>query len=348
MDETKFSSIKKFAGIFKEKGYIESGFIAVREDDGILITASNADLGNLTEQGVVFVNDKNIDTLDGNFRAAAVILFCAIRQDKTAEAGAIVDSDSILKFSSKRKTLLPILDDLVDLCGTSVKCAARNVAAEIVTSLSGQRNACFMPDAGAVIKGRSLEETFEATAALDKASNAELLAESKSGTEHLSMMTAFVEHAMFRLKTNKNFKTGKPVEQKQDSAQTEQPAEENGDAEAQTQNDQMKYEDFAVFEEGREGIAIFVRPYFASAVAAMGKPLPVPDEHKDRLGNEIPCAVTACPTSQKAVKNVQAVIGDAPACFIAQRGLVAVGKDAEEALAVCNEVEEACRAYFEK
>jgi len=344
MDESKFSLIKKSAALFKEKKYIESGYVAVRENDGILITASGADLGNLAEQDVVFVNDKNIDTLDGNFRAAAVILFCAIRQDKTATAGAIVDSDNILKFSSKRKTMLPILDELAHLCGISVKCAARNVAAEIVTSLSGQRNACFMPDAGAVVKGRSLEEAFEATAVLDKAANAELLAESKSGTEHLSMASAFIEHAMFRLKTNKNFKTGKTAAQEHTSSDAEQTEEQP----SQPQGEQMKYDDFAVFEEGREGVAIFVRPYYASAAAAMGKPLPVPDEYKDKLGNEIPCAPTACPSSKKAVKNVQAVLGDAPACFISQRGLVATGKDAEEAMAVCNEVEEACRAYFEK
>jgi len=112
------SAIIKSAKRFYERKFIESGYIAVREGDGILINSTGSNLAELKEDDLVFVNDKNIDSFEGNFRAAAVILFCAIRQNKTAEAAAIVDSDSILKFSSKRRTLRPILDDLAQLCGS--------------------------------------------------------------------------------------------------------------------------------------------------------------------------------------------------------------------------------------
>ncbi|MDE6303073.1 MAG: class II aldolase/adducin family protein, partial [Clostridia bacterium] len=217
MDEKFVSDIKTYAKLFADKKFIDCGYIAVRYEDGILITATKADLNNIEEKDVVFVNDKNIDSFEGNFRAAAVILFCAIRQDSKAEAAVIADSDAILKFSSKRKALMPILDEVSQLCGITVKCATKNVAAEVVTSLSGWRNACFMPDAGAVIKARSLEEVLKATAVLDKACTAQLIADSNGlDTQRMSTASALIEQCVFKFKTAKKFAKSAKEEVKKD------------------------------------------------------------------------------------------------------------------------------------
>ena len=172
MDRKLMNQISEYAKLFAQKKFIESGYIAVRDGDGIAITVQKADMNNIGENDVVFVNDKNIESYEGNFRAAAVILFCALRQDKASEAAAIVDSDDILSYSSKRKPLQPVMDNVAKLLGVTVKCSSKNVAAEIVTVLSGYRNACFMPDAGAVVKARSLKELLEAVDVLDKACSA--------------------------------------------------------------------------------------------------------------------------------------------------------------------------------
>ncbi len=203
MNESTVLSVAKYAKLMCEKGYIDSGYIAVKEADGILITSATADFRDIKEEDILFVNDKNIESFEGNFRAAAVILFCAVRQDKNSGAAAIVDGDSILKFSEKRLPLQPILDDLAQVCGISVKSASKNVAAEVVAALSGLRNACFLPDAGAVVTGRTLDEVFTATLVLDKACNAELLAEGKGGTQHLGKLQAVLEHVVYKLKYSK-------------------------------------------------------------------------------------------------------------------------------------------------
>ena len=114
MNELIVANVNKYAKMLAEKKYLQSGYIAVREEDGIVITNPRIDYTDVKEENLTFVNDKNIETLEGNFRAAAVILFCAIRQDKEANAAAIVDSDSTVEFSKKRKTLMPILDDMND------------------------------------------------------------------------------------------------------------------------------------------------------------------------------------------------------------------------------------------
>ena len=226
MDNKVIGNISEYAKLFSAKKFIESGFIAVRESDGIAITVSKADLNNIDENSVVFVNDKNIESYEGNFRAAAVILFCAIRQDKTAEAAAIVDSDAILEYSNKRKPLQPVMDNVAKLLGVTVKCASKNVAAEIVTSLSGYRNACFMPDAGAVVKARSLKELALAVDVLDKACHAEMLAENKGGTQHLNPVNALLEQVAYRFTTRSEYSV-KPSDKSQDNAQT---ASENNKA----------------------------------------------------------------------------------------------------------------------
>lgn len=203
MNELIVANVNKYARMLAERKYLQSGYIAVKQDDGIVITNPKIDYENVKEEDLTFVNDKNIETLEGNFRAAAVILYCAVRQDKNAGAAAIVDSDSTVAFSSKRKTLMPILDDLAQVCGTSIKCAAKNVASDVVAALSGQRNVCLLPDAGAVVTGRTLDEVFTATLVLDKACNAEILAESKGGTDHMNAFYAFLEHVVFKLKYSK-------------------------------------------------------------------------------------------------------------------------------------------------
>lgn len=218
MNELIVSNVAKYARILAERKYLQSGYIALREEDGIVITRPHIDYSDVKDEDVVFVNDKNIESLEGNFRAAAVILYCAIRQDKNANAAAIVDSDSTVEFSKKRRTLMPILDDMAQVCGISIKCAGKNVASEVVSALAGQRNSCLLPEAGAVVTGRTLDEVFTATLVLDKACNAELLAESKGGTQHMDVIHALLEHVVYKLKYSKtNQKQQKAAESGSDT-----------------------------------------------------------------------------------------------------------------------------------
>lgn len=415
MNEQIVANISKYVSALAHKGYLQSGYIAVQFEDGIAITKRMADgnYDNIGEQDIIAVNDKNIETLEGNFRAAAVILFCALRQDKNAQAAAIVDSESIVKFSSKRKTLMPILDDLTQVCGVSIKCAEKNVAADVVNALSGLRNCCFLPDAGAVVTGRTLDEVFTATLVLDKACNAELLAEGKGGTCHMSAVDAFLEHVVFKLKySKKNQSQQKAVESGEQAKEEEKPsavvtdeekriAQEIKDAGvklleenlvqgtwgniAVKLDDQfmlatpsaidyvmlkpeqmakvdMKTLDWtgtnkATSEKGVHAIllskndgttaTIHTHPFYGCILAAMNKTMPVPEQYRSILGDEIPCAKPALPGMNKLVKNVGEAIGDAPACFLGHHGVIVRGKDMDDAFNICRALEDACKDYLE-
>lgn len=384
MDSILVNNIGKYAKLFFEKKYIESGYIAVRESDGIVITREKTDLNNIGADSVVFVNDKNIESFDGNFRAAAVILFCVIRQDKTAEAAAIVDSDSILQFSNKRKPLQPVLDSVARYLGITVKCSAKNVAAEIVASLSGYRNACFLPDAGAVVRARSLGELSKAVAALDNACTAELLAENKGGTQHLNPVNAFTEQVVYRMKTAKaveaeNVENTKKSEQNAeiDVANTENnPTEadvsENADnnsaaagegatvnaddsdnAKANNQNgnkqpsEQTECENISkvvTLENGK--VTALACSCHIGAVAAIGKPMAVTDGFKEEFGEEIECLPSKMIASDKAFKKMAETLDSEKVYIMAQHGAVLFADDKDKLSEKADKLEEACKAYF--
>ncbi|MEG1528996.1 MAG: class II aldolase/adducin family protein [Clostridia bacterium] len=414
MNELIVSNINKYAKMLKEKGYIQSGYIAMKDGDGIYITKSGADLSNVTEEDVVFVTDKTVETLEGNFRAAAVILFCAIRQDKNAGAAAIVDSECILKFSAKKKTLKPILDDMAQIDGISVKAASANTASEVVTALNGLRNSCFLPNAGAIVTGRTLDEVFTATLVLDKACNAEILAENKGGTKPLSFFEAFIEHMVFKLKYSKKNQNSqkaaesgekevKAVEEKPSAIVTDEQkkiAQEIKDAGIRLLDENLVQGtwgnigvrltadtmlatpsaiDYVMLEPSQMAIVnmttmewtgsnkptsekgihaelmkadassnatVHTHPFYGCILASMRAPLTVPAKYRDILGDVIPCAKYGSPGTGPLVKNTVEAIGNAPACFMANHGVIVKAKDLNEAFKICRALEDACRDYL--
>lgn len=381
MDSVIFDKISKYAKVFAQKRFIESGYIAMRDGDGIFITATKADLNNLGENDVVFVNDKNIESLEGNFRAAAVILFCAIRQDGGATAAAIVDSDAILQFSSKRKPLLPVIDSVAHLLGSTVKCASKNVAAEIVTALSGYRNACLMPDAGAVVKARSFDELINAVAVLDKACRADILAEDNGGTQHLNAVTALFEQVIYKLKTSKtsaakdaqsntaaqNGKTALHGENNTNQSSEAAASENNNEQTENTQNGEdvvnanngqtenaqnskpamvQESEDIVRMTTVDGKILALCCPQYVATVAAIGKPMAVTDEFKDTFGEEIACLPSKTVLSDKALAKLAQLMNGAEVCFMAQHGVLILANDKEALTGKLEKIENACKAYF--
>ena len=225
MNEQVYENMKKYAAMLAGDGYVECGYIAVKADDGLYITAPDADFKDLAEDKITFVTDKSVEEFEGNFRAAAVLLICALKTKTDDGAAAIVDSKSILEFSARKMTLPPILEDSAQINGVSVRATKQNTAAEVVGAISGARNACFLPDAGAVVTGRTLAEVYTCTLVLDKACNGYLLAEKKGGAQHLNAFEAWLEHMVYKLKySKKNQSSQKAAEEGKEVDTAEKPS----------------------------------------------------------------------------------------------------------------------------
>ena len=287
-----------------------------------------------------------------------------------------------------------------------------NTAAEVVNALSGARNACFLPDAGAVVTGRTLAEVYTCALVLDKASNGWLLAEPKGGAQHLNAFEAWLEHMVYKLKYSKKNQTSqKAAEEGKEVDTAEKPSaidtdelkavaqeikdagvkllEENlvqgtwGNIAVRLDDKEMmatpsaldyvmlKPEQMAIVnmesmewrgsnkptsEKGvhaeilkmhpESNVTVHTHPFYGSILAAMRKPLEVPERYRAVLGDVVPVSKFAPSGTPWLVKNVAAAIGDAPACIIASHGVVVRGKDMDEAFAVCRALEDACRDYL--
>lgn len=225
MNQQIVSNISKYAGMLSKEGFTECGYLAVKADGGMYITNAYSVFENLTAEDVTFVTNKTVTDLDGNFRAAALILFSVFKNNADLGAAAIVDSKSIVDFSAKRKTLTPLLDDMAQIDGISVRCAKQNNAVEVIMALSGLRNACFLPEAGAVVTGRTLDEVYTAALVLDKACNCYLLAERKGGVHPHSLLNAVLEHVVYKLKySKKNQDSQKAAEEGKEVHTEERPS----------------------------------------------------------------------------------------------------------------------------
>lgn len=225
MNQQIVSNISKYAGMLSKEGFTECGYLAVKADGGMYITNAYSVFENLTAEDITFVTNKTVTDLDGNFRAAALILFSVFKNNSDLGAAAIVDSKSIVDFSAKRKTLTPLLDDMAQIDGISVRCAKQNNAVEVIMALSGLRNACFLPEAGAVVTGRTLDEVYTAALVLDKACNCYLLAERKGGVHPHSLLNAVLEHVVYKLKySKKNQDSQKAAEEGKEVHTEERPS----------------------------------------------------------------------------------------------------------------------------
>ena len=225
MNQQIVSNISKYAGMLSKEGFTECGYLAVKADGGMYITNAYSVFENLTAEDITFVTNKTVTDLDGNFRAAALILFSVFKNNADLGAAAIVDSKSIVEFSAKRKTLTPLLDDMAQIDGISVRCAKQNNAVEVIMALAGLRNACFLPEAGAVVTGRTLDEVYTAALVLDKACNCYLLAERKGGVHPHSLLNAVLEHVVYKLKySKKNQDSQKAAEEGKEVHTEERPS----------------------------------------------------------------------------------------------------------------------------
>lgn len=222
MNQQIVSNISKYAGMLSKEGFTECGYLAVKADGGMYITNAYSVFENLTAEDITFVTTKTVTDLDGNFRAAALILFSVFKNNADLGAAAIVDSNSIVEFSAKRKTLTPILDDMAQIDGISVRCAKQNNAVEVIMALAGLRNACFLPEAGAVVTGRTLDEVYTAALVLDKACNCYILAERKGGVHPHSLLNAVLEHVVYKLKYSKKNQDSKKAAEEGKEVHTEE------------------------------------------------------------------------------------------------------------------------------
>ncbi len=179
------------------------GNISVRLDAGrMAITPTGEDYTTLTPEDVPDVNLVD-GTHTGKKPSSEWKLHAAIYRSRS-DVNAVIHTHSMSAstVASARRDVPPILDDLAQIIGPSVRCApyalpsTKKIVRVTMRALAG-RNAALLANHGAVCLGRDLPEALTCCRILEKACRAFIEAEFLGGAKPLGRVEAALMHQVY-------------------------------------------------------------------------------------------------------------------------------------------------------
>lgn len=144
-------------------------------DDYMVITPSGRDYETLTTEDMVLVNIRDL-SYEGKIKPSSESgLHAEIYKDRK-EIRAVIHthSQNVCTVAATRREVPPLLDDMVQIIGPSVKVSdyalsgTKKLTRNVLKALKG-RNAVLLANHGAVCTGRDMKEAFFVCEILEKA-----------------------------------------------------------------------------------------------------------------------------------------------------------------------------------
>ncbi len=159
-----------------EEGFLGDGSsLSIREGSSMLITSPGADFRNLKEEDILIISldsGREADGVDAPEQLRHLAVYRS-REDINALIHAV--SPSILCCSKSKETVKPLLDDMAQLIGTSIRAAAAEVSGKSLKALCGalkKRNAVFIDGEGALCGAGTLDDAHAVCQVGEKACQA--------------------------------------------------------------------------------------------------------------------------------------------------------------------------------
>lgn len=180
--------------------YNQQAVIALRKVDSVVIASPQKDM--------------EIVDLNSNSEGINAVITATLKAKKDINA-IIISGLKYTKIVSQTKAVIPpLLDDLAQIVGPSVKCAQLS-SKDIKRKLSG-RNACTVEGEGAFAIGRTLDEADTATKVLEKGSKAFIESTMIGGAKPIRKFEAVLMHIIYKKKYSKLDQTNKIKEMQND------------------------------------------------------------------------------------------------------------------------------------
>ncbi|MFW5779947.1 MAG: class II aldolase/adducin family protein [Bacillota bacterium] len=192
------TELKKQVQSYFEK-YEKSAIVALRVKDKMIIAMPNKDIEVLQIKNKA-EGDKGLCQNIFKFK-------------KTINAVIISSLCHTKVISQSCMTIPPILDDLAQIVGPSVRCSKSDNIMNILSKLMG-RNACTIKNRGAVAIGRTLDEADTATKVLEKGAKAFIESSMIGGAKPISKFESVIMHIIYKLKYSKKDQRAKLKELK--------------------------------------------------------------------------------------------------------------------------------------
>lgn len=187
------------------------GNVSVRLGDKVIITPSGANYALLGDEDMPII-DLATGEHEGPKPSSEKGLHLEVyRQRKEIGAVIHVHSPNASTLAAARRELPPILDDVAQLIGPSVRVAdyalpsTKKIVRTTVRALRG-RMAALMANHGAICLGRNLEEAFLCCQVLEKGCKAFIEAEFLGGAKGINYFEAAIMHQFYLRKYSKQWK----------------------------------------------------------------------------------------------------------------------------------------------
>ena len=186
------------------------GNVSVRVGDKMVVTPSGADYAALAAEDMPVV-DLATGEWEGPKPSSERDLHRAVYLERK-EINAVIHAHSpnASTLAAARRELPPILDDIAQLIGPSVRVAdyalpsTKKIVRVTMKALQG-RMAALMANHGAVCLGRSLDEALLCCQVLEKGCKAFIEAEFLGGAKGINKFEAWVMHQVFLKKYSKQW-----------------------------------------------------------------------------------------------------------------------------------------------
>jgi len=186
------------------------GNVSVRLGNKIIITPSGANYAALTDEDMPVIDLQTGDYEGPKPSSEKGLHLEVYRQRKEIGAVIHVHSPHASTLAAARRELPPILDDIAQLIGPSVRVAdyalpsTKKIVRATMRALQG-RMAALMANHGAICLGRDLEEAFLCCQVLEKGCKAFIEAEFLGGAKGINFFEAAIMHQFFLRKYSKQW-----------------------------------------------------------------------------------------------------------------------------------------------
>lgn len=189
------------------------GNISVRVDEEtMIITPSGRQYEQVQVDEMVLVNIFEL-SYNGDIKPSSELKLHAEIYKTRKEVNAIIHTHQMnaSTVAAARRDVPPILDDMAQLLGPSVRVAdyalpnTKKIVKATLKALKG-RNAALLANHGAVVVGRDMEEAFWGCQVLEKACKAFIEAEFLGGAKGINKVEAHIMHQYYLQKYSKQKK----------------------------------------------------------------------------------------------------------------------------------------------
>lgn len=165
----------------------------------------NATVALKTDEKFIMVSPRSgiaAYPFEGGLEGEAEVVRGVLKNKKSVNALILSSQNYTSVVSQTAATLPPILDDLAQIVGPSVRCSKTMNVVSLLMKLGG-RNACFIMNNGALAAGRTLDEADTATQVLEKGCKAFIESAMIGGARPIRRIEAALMHIIYKKKYSK-------------------------------------------------------------------------------------------------------------------------------------------------